>query len=101
VIPTRTTGGAGSIRCGTSWHPDTEVEIADVCPAIGRRRLEQTATATAVFALVAATLIPFHAWIEERGTLRILVTVVMVVFWLLGGALSLYELSGTISRTGT
>ena len=100
-IPTRVTFGAGSLRCGTSLHPDADSEIADVCPAIGRERLEDVAIATATFALVPATLIPFHRWIEERPVLRSLVTVVMVVFWVLGGALTLYALTGAYSSPGT
>jgi hypothetical protein len=100
LIPTRTSGGAGSLRCGTAFRPETESEIADECPAIGRARLEDTAIATAVFALVPAALIPFHRWIEAHLAVRSLVTVVMVAFWLLGGALTIYGLTGAYSRVG-
>lgn len=100
-IPTRVTFGAGSLRCGTSLHPEADSEIADVCPAIGRERLEDTALATAIFALVPAMLIPFHHRIEERPVLRSSVTVVVLTFWVLGGALILYALTGAYSAVGT
>ena len=96
-IPTRVTFGAGSFRCGTSLNPDAHSEIGNVCPPIGRERLEDTAIATAIFALVPATLIPFHRWIEDRPALRLFITVVVVAFWLLGGALTLYALTGAYS----
>lgn len=104
LIPTRVTFGAGSIRCGTSLHPkiDSEIaRIAQVCPAIGRARLEDTAIATAIFALVPAALIPIHRWIEARPALRASITVVMAIFWLLGGALTLYALTGAYSASRT
>jgi hypothetical protein len=101
ILPTRVTFGAGSLRCGTSLHPDVDSEIADVCPAIGRERLEDTVIATAIFALVPAALTPFHRQIEERPALRSTVTVVVVTFWLLGGALTLYALTGAYSARAT
>lgn len=95
LIPTRVSaGGGGSLRCGTSLRPDVDSEIGDVCPAIGRQRLEDTWTVTAILALVSAALVPLHRWIEERPPLRSLVTVAVVAFWILGGALALYALSG-------
>ena len=100
LIPTRVTGGGGSLRCGTSLHPDTKSEIRHACPAVGRQRLEDTAIATAIFALVPATLIPVHLLIEKRPVLRSLVTVLMVAFWVFGGALTLYYLTGAYPRSG-
>ncbi len=94
LIPTRVSGGAGSVRCGTSLQPDTKNEVRHLCPAVGRQRLEDTAVATAIFALVPATLIPAHRWVEDRPVLRSLVTGVMLAFWILGGALTLYALTG-------
>ena len=54
LIPTRVSFGAGSIRCGTALHPDRVSEFGDVCPHVGRERLEDTVVVTAVFALAAA-----------------------------------------------
>jgi hypothetical protein len=96
-IPTRVTFGAGSLRCGTSLHPEDMSEIAEVCPAVGRERLEETTIATAMFAFVAAALTPFHRQIDERRAFRWAVTAVVVTFWLLGGLLTLYALTRAYS----
>ncbi len=101
LIATRVAGGGGSVRCGTSLRPETKSEVRDACPAIGRQRLEDTTTATAIFALVPATLIPPHRWLEEHPVLRSLVTVLMVTFWIFGGALTLYALTGAYAPPGT
>ena len=99
-LPTRVTFGAGSIRCGTAFRPDTQAEISEVCPEIGRARLDDTFIATAIFAFVAAAPIPFQQWIDRRPAARSVVTVFMVGFWLVGGALTAFGLTGAYSDPG-
>ncbi len=100
LIPTRVTGGAGSVRCGTALHPDRVNEVRAVCPAIGRQRLEDTVIVTALFALVAAAPLPFHRPIQVRPLLRSLLTVAIVTFWLVGGLLAVLALTGAYGRPG-
>ena len=55
---------------------------------------------TAVFALAAATPLPFHRRIEDRPMVRSLVTVAMVAFWLFGTVLALFGLTSAYGPPG-
>ena len=99
-IPTRVSFGAGSLRCGTALHPDRVSEIRDVCPHVGRHRLEDTVIITAVFALAAAIPLPFHRWLKDRPMGRSLVTAAVITFWLSGILLALAALTRAYGPPG-
>ena len=44
LIPTHVSLGAGSLRCGTVWHPDRTSEVARYCGKAGAEQLRASLT---------------------------------------------------------
>jgi Na+/melibiose symporter-like transporter len=83
-VPTHVSFGAGSHRCGTVLHPDTDGEITGrYCGRAGAEHLRATFGVVAVLALLALTPLVAHAISPRRhvvlsmawGVVEIVVTV--------------------------
>jgi hypothetical protein len=99
-IPTRVSFGAGSVRCGTSLHPERDSEIsrlARVCPEVGHQRLLEAGAVTALFAAIGLVPLALRQSIENHRPVRRFVMVALLVFWVFGTPLAVYFITGAHS----
>jgi hypothetical protein len=97
-IPVRVTLGAGSLRCGTVLHPETDSEIGDVCPKVTHLRLRDTWPGTALFT-VATVLgcVGGRSLVRRRGVIAAAASCILGIAWLSATALLLFWTTGAYS----
>jgi hypothetical protein len=101
LIPVRVTFGGGSLRCGTVLHPDTDSEVARVCPAVTGERLDLVWLTAAIFA-AATSLSSAGGRIasRKRGVVATALAGVVVLVWLMIAGSLLLWVTGSHSAPG-
>jgi hypothetical protein len=91
MIPTRLSFGAGSLGCGTALDADGwDQESVQACSEAGRQRLRDASVAAGIIAAVALLPLALHRLVNKYRAARVLLTGVLVVYWLLTVPLMLY-----------
>jgi hypothetical protein len=93
VVPMHVTLGAGSLRCGTVLSPDTESEIADLCPSARSGHLTAALVAGGALAVIAA--LPWFASSLLGRSARPLLAV-WSVSWVIAAAVALLFLAWVV-----
>lgn len=92
VVPMHVTLGAGSLRCGTVLAPDTDSEIADLCPSARPGHLTAALVAGGALAVIAA--VPwFTSSRVGAGAVRPLLAI-WSVSWVIAASLALLFMAG-------
>jgi hypothetical protein len=102
MIPTRVSFGAGSLQCGTAseaagWDP----ESVQACSEAGRQRLRDASVAAGIIAAVALLPLALSRLVDKYRAVRLLVTGILLVYWLLTVPLMLYWMTGAYSAGGS
>ena len=92
LIPTHVSFGAGSVRCGTVWHPDRVSEFARFCGKAGAQQLRASLGAGAL--LGGLGFVPLLVWRLPRRQRRATSALWVVVF-IVTAALALMLLGTT------
>ncbi len=93
VVPMHVTLGAGSLRCGTVLNPDTDSEIADLCPSARSGHLTAALVAGGGLAVTAA--LPWIASARVGGRARPLLAI-WSVSWAVAAGLALLFIAWVI-----
>jgi hypothetical protein len=99
LIPTRVSFGAGSLQCGAAldtrgWDQErgdaADREFAQACSEAARQRLRDAPVAAGIIAAVALLPLALFGLVNKYRAVRVLLTGIVVVYWLLTVPLMLY-----------